>query len=116
MLTGQNPFYRDSVPSVVMAILHEPPRTLEGVPDQLQEIVYRALSKDPQQRYQNCAEILSDLERVKPEFALPAANMDASARTRSDQVRRIQEIRSGSVEIRLVSCGSSKVGAIAVGG
>jgi eukaryotic-like serine/threonine-protein kinase len=83
MLTGQNPFYRDSVPSVVMAILHEPPRTLEGVPGQLQEIVYRALSKDPQQRYQNCAEILSDLERVKPEFALPTANMDASARTRS---------------------------------
>jgi len=83
MLTGQNPFYRDSVPSVVMAILHEPPRTLEGVPGQLQEIIYRALSKDPQRRYQNCAEILSDLERVKPEFASPAANMDPSARTRS---------------------------------
>jgi serine/threonine-protein kinase len=32
MLTGQNPFYRDTVPSVVMAILHEPPRTLEGTP------------------------------------------------------------------------------------
>ena len=83
MLTGQNPFYRDTVPAVVMAILHEPPRTLEGVPDQLQEIVYRALSKDPQRRYQNCAEILSDLERVKPEFASPTANMDPSARTRS---------------------------------
>jgi eukaryotic-like serine/threonine-protein kinase len=83
MLTGQNPFYRDSVPSVVMAILHEPPRTMEGVPEELQQIVYRALSKDPTQRYQNCGQILADLERARTQFGTATAPIDTSAPTRS---------------------------------
>jgi tetratricopeptide (TPR) repeat protein len=83
MLTGQNPFYRDSVPSVVMAILHEPPRTMEGAPEELQQIVYRALSKDPAQRYENCAQILADLERSRTQFGAATAPIDPSAPTRS---------------------------------
>jgi eukaryotic-like serine/threonine-protein kinase len=83
MLTGRNPFERESVPSIVVAILNEPPRKMEGVPAGLQQIVYRALSKDPAQRYQNCAEILSDLERARVQFGSPPAAVDPSAPTRS---------------------------------
>jgi eukaryotic-like serine/threonine-protein kinase len=83
MLTGQNPFGRESVPSIVVAILNEPPRSLEGVPPELQQIVYRALSKDPAQRYQSCAEILSDLERARMQFGSPTDAVDPSAPTRS---------------------------------
>lgn len=62
MLTGNNPFRRESVPATVVAILHEPPRGLDGLPAELQQIIYLALSKDSRTRYQNCSEVLRDLE------------------------------------------------------
>ncbi len=65
MLTGKHPFQRDSLPSVMAAIVQDPPAQLEGVPPQLQRIVLRALAKNPEKRYQNCKEMLADLQAVK---------------------------------------------------
>jgi serine/threonine protein kinase/tetratricopeptide (TPR) repeat protein len=64
MLTGQNPFQRDSVSATVLAVLNEPPASLGDTPLEVQRIVYRALSKDRLKRYQSCSELLKDLERV----------------------------------------------------
>jgi len=83
MLTGQNPFRRDAVPSIIVAILNEPPRPMDGVPLDLQQIVYRALSKDLANRYQSCAEVLADLRRVRAQLPEPSAAADPSAPTRS---------------------------------
>ncbi len=69
MLTGRNPVERESIPGIIMAILNEAPKGLEELPPELQQIVYRALSKQPAKRYQHCAEIIADLERVR---AIPA--------------------------------------------
>jgi serine/threonine protein kinase/Flp pilus assembly protein TadD len=65
MLTGRHPFQRDNLSSVVLAIMHEPPLQLDGVPVELQKIVYRALAKDPANRYQSAQEMLADLQRLK---------------------------------------------------
>ena len=65
MLTGKNPFKRETLSATILAILNEPPGSLEGVPIELQQIVYRALSKDPLHRYQNCLELLRDLEQAR---------------------------------------------------
>jgi serine/threonine protein kinase/tetratricopeptide (TPR) repeat protein len=62
MLTGVNPFERNTVSAILVAVLHEPPRPMEEVPIDLQRVVYRALSKNPETRYQDCGEMLSDLE------------------------------------------------------
>jgi eukaryotic-like serine/threonine-protein kinase len=67
MLTGKHPFQRNSLPSVMAAIVQEPPAQLVGVPPQLQRIVLRALAKDPAKRYQSCKEMLADLRAVKSE-------------------------------------------------
>jgi len=83
MLTGQNPFRRESVPSVVLAILNDRPHAMEGVPLELQQIVYRALSKDVANRYQSCADMLADLQRVRTQLPEPSAAVDLSATTRS---------------------------------
>jgi eukaryotic-like serine/threonine-protein kinase len=83
MLTGQNPFRRESVPSIIVAILNEPPRPMEGVPLDLQQIVYRALSKDLANRYQSCAEVLADLQRVRAQLPEASAAVDPSAPTQS---------------------------------
>jgi serine/threonine protein kinase/Flp pilus assembly protein TadD len=65
MLTGKHPFQRNSLPSVMAAIVQDPPAQLEGVPPQLQRVVLRALAKDPAKRYQNCKDMLADLQAVK---------------------------------------------------
>jgi eukaryotic-like serine/threonine-protein kinase len=65
MLTGLNPFWRDSVPGIVVAILTDPPRPMKGVPLELQQIVYRALSKEPAHRQQNCSELRDELENFR---------------------------------------------------
>jgi eukaryotic-like serine/threonine-protein kinase len=65
MLTGTNPFKRETLSATLLAILNEPPGSLNGAPIQLQQVVYRALSKDPLHRYQNCFELLGDLDQAR---------------------------------------------------
>jgi len=90
MLTGQNPFHRDAVPSMVVAILNEPPLPLDGVPAELQQIVYRALSKDAAHRYQTCAELRADLEKARAALPAPAA-IDQAAPTQSVRPAELQK-------------------------
>jgi serine/threonine protein kinase len=61
MLTGTNPFERKTIPAILVAILHEPPQSFDGLPVELQRIIYCALSKNPEKRYQHCSEMLADL-------------------------------------------------------
>jgi eukaryotic-like serine/threonine-protein kinase len=91
MLTGQNPFLRDSAPSIIIAILNDPPRPMDGVPIELQQIVYRALSKDVANRYQSCAELLSDLQQVRANLPEPSAAPDPNAPTRSIRPAEFQK-------------------------
>lgn len=66
MLTGRHPFQRDNVPAVLFAVLNQLPM-VEGVPLELQRIIYRALAKDPAHRYQSCGELLADLHALPPQ-------------------------------------------------
>jgi len=93
MLTGQNPFWRDNVPSTVVAILNEAPRPMEGVPPELQQIVYRALSKEPAYRYQNCTELRGDLENVRG-ILTPSSAIDLAAPTVSIKSGQFQKYLS----------------------
>ncbi len=69
MVTGINPFRRDTIPATLLAILNEGPQGLDAVPLQLREIIYTALSKDPEKRYQQCSDLIHDLEAVEPTLA-----------------------------------------------
>ncbi len=73
MLTGHNPFRRETLSATLLAILNEAPGPLEGVPIEIQEIVYRALSKDPLHRYQSCYELLRDLDQARTAVVIPDA-------------------------------------------
>ncbi|MBD5159697.1 MAG: serine/threonine protein kinase, partial [Ruminococcus sp.] len=69
MLTGSKPFDNDN--PVAIAVMHmqdipERPRALnQDIPDGLEEIVLRAMEKDPEDRYQSTAEMMSDLDAFK---------------------------------------------------
>jgi eukaryotic-like serine/threonine-protein kinase len=86
MLTGGNPFERTTVSAILVAVLHEAPRPMDGVPLELQRIVYRALSKNPEKRYQDCSEMLTDLEAFCADADAPPASQREKTKGRSTKM------------------------------
>ncbi len=68
MLTGRKPFVGDSVITITYNIMNVQPAMPVGVPSSLQAILQKALAKDPALRYQNAAQLATDLRAEK--FAL----------------------------------------------
>lgn len=70
LLTGENPFRSDSTRSIIFRILHGEPEPLSElnpqVPDELSDVVLRAMDRDPGQRYKNAVEMRYKLERYQP--------------------------------------------------
>jgi serine/threonine-protein kinase len=99
MLAGHNPFSRETIPATIFAIINEPPLLPETVPPELQQVVYRALSKDPLRRYQTCSEMLRDLESVRaalPTTAMPYTHPGHGAKTEAKSSWRVKE----SIDLR----------------
>jgi serine/threonine protein kinase/Tol biopolymer transport system component len=69
MISGHLPFEGSSNSDVIAAILSkEPPplaRYTRNVPEALEWIVTKALTKDPDERYQTAKELMVDLRRIK---------------------------------------------------
>jgi serine/threonine protein kinase len=69
MLTGEKPFPGQSITTVIYKIVNEepiPPRQLNpSVHPGLNDIVMRALAKEPEVRYQNCREMLVELRNYR---------------------------------------------------
>lgn len=69
MLTGEKPFPGQSITTVIYKIVNEepiPPRQLNpSIHPGLNEIVLRALAKEPDERYQSCREMLEDLRNYR---------------------------------------------------
>jgi len=83
MLTGKVPFTGDSAIEIAMKHVNElprPPSKLRAeIPPELDQIVLRALAKEPEDRYQTAEEFIEDLERV--EAGLPISRATATAAT-----------------------------------
>jgi len=77
MLTGRKPFVGDSVITITYNIMNNQPAMPIGIPGPLQQILQRALAKDPNLRYQNAAAMAADLRAEK--FALTAPPPTAQA-------------------------------------
>ena len=69
MITGRVPFEGPTPSHVIVAILEKDPpplaRYLNDVPEALEWIVAKALTKDREDRYQTAREMLTDLRRLK---------------------------------------------------
>jgi serine/threonine protein kinase len=69
MLTGEKPFPGQSVTTVIYKIVNEdpiPPRQLNpSIHSGLNDIVMRALAKEPEVRYQSCRELQEDLKNYR---------------------------------------------------
>lgn len=72
MLTGQLPFPGEYEQAVLYAIVNLPPEPLIGLTMTHEQLVEKCLAKDPQDRYQNMDEILSDLKMLSGKSDPPA--------------------------------------------
>jgi len=68
MLGGGLPFEGDQAQAIIYAILKEKPRPLTGLrpglPPAIEQVVFKALEKDPDKRYQRFEDLLDDLRAV----------------------------------------------------
>jgi serine/threonine protein kinase/Tfp pilus assembly protein PilF len=76
MLAGRLPFEAGDVHRQIIAIQEQEPAPLshyvEGVPERLEEIVFKALAKEPDDRYQTAKGLLTDFKRLKRKLELDA--------------------------------------------
>jgi eukaryotic-like serine/threonine-protein kinase len=64
MISGRRPFRGGSPVETMHAIIHDPAPPLED--PALNEILEKALAKDPKERYQDAGDLALDLRRMKP--------------------------------------------------
>ena len=65
MTTGRRPFEKANAPATLYAVVHSPPAGLDQAPPELCPIIYRALAKDPAERYQVMQEVVDDLRGLQ---------------------------------------------------
>jgi serine/threonine-protein kinase len=85
MATGARPFGGENITGLMWEILNHPPALMDNLPVELKPIVYRALAKEPGQRYPNCEAMLGDLERLRAEISRGGGRMSDVEVTKSVQ-------------------------------
>jgi len=75
MISGRPPFVGETPSHIIVSICeHEPPPLSmdSAVPDELQHIVTKALTKDRKHRYENVKDLLSDIRSLKQRLEVDA--------------------------------------------
>ena len=90
MLTGKLPFQSETAVSVALQQLSEeaPPISTyaDGVPKGMEQIIMKAIAKEPEDRYQSAAEMRADLQGLK---ANPAIVFDHGKKVADDQTKTV---------------------------
>ena len=92
MASGKRPFPQKNSSLLINAILNQPPDPLRSahgeIPPGLEQIIFKALDKNPAYRYQTARELGVDLQRLDG-GSLPVAVPSAPAKKRYSQAARI---------------------------
>ena len=72
MFNGYPPFKSDNEQATVYAILNKDPQPLSNVPEYIERIIHKSLTKDIKNRYQDIREFIKDLKaKSAPDISLP---------------------------------------------
>jgi serine/threonine protein kinase/Tfp pilus assembly protein PilF len=108
MIAGCSPFMAGSSNEIISAILSKQPspglaRHWEIVPERLEEIVAKALTKNRDERYQTCKDLLIDLKRLKQSLQLKASLERSTASNKTGDSARTKGAHSASSAEYVVS-------------
>jgi len=88
MLTGELPFKGEHEQAVIHSILKEKPKSITDqkaeMPPSIEQVVFRALEKDPDKRYQQAEELLDDLKSISAGIVPD----EIKARLRKEKLRK----------------------------
>ena len=104
MVTGHSPFHGDSATTVCFKVVNRdpmPPSAFDlDLPSALDALIFRAMAKDPAERYQNGAELANDLHELRQQY---------KPGTTSTTVGPLSRATSGSFRIATTSSARSSV-------
>lgn len=88
MVTGKVPYDAESPVSIALKHIQDnvvpPKRLVPSIPASLNDLIIKAMAKEPANRYQTAKEILFDLNKIKndPDYSLSAEDDDDADKTR----------------------------------
>jgi len=101
MVTGTAPFEGDTTSDIIAALIKDDPeRMCSKVPElpvEFEQVVNKALAKDPDQRYQTVAAFLSELQHLKDEIKLNALVQTGANSSRTSLKESKQTIRTRGI-------------------
>ncbi len=90
LLTGRHPFAADKISTLLNKVINDQPTALRffrnDLPANLEQVIERALAKDPEQRYQSGLEFAADLSTIGD---LGGAEDDLHSQERFNAVRQL---------------------------
>jgi hypothetical protein len=95
MLTGKNPFEDESFHKIIQAILEREPAPIPDVPPEIWDVVERALTKNPSERYGDGTELLIALMKASGRRSLSEPSLLA-ARVPSDSTITVPPVGTQS--------------------
>ena len=111
MATGQRPFSGETSMSVISSILKDTPKSVSdlnaALPRDLGRIVRRALTKDPERRYQTAKDLRNDLEELKA--SLDSGELDAPASAATPRAARRRPWLATAVVVIVAAIASASV-------
>ena len=123
MATGELPFHGESSAVICEAIMNREPvpvvRMNRDVPSRLEDIINKALEKDRDLRYQNAADMRTDLQRLKRDSTsgrLPASTSSGPERTGQESQPPAPTVTRGSPRRRIYPHGIALLLLAAVAG
>ncbi|MFQ6008621.1 MAG: protein kinase [Candidatus Zixiibacteriota bacterium] len=78
MVSGELPFRGEYEQAVIYSILNEEPEETSEIPANLQQIVAKALAKEPDERYQQMDDMLTDLSTLRKELESASTQVTVS--------------------------------------
>ena len=96
MITGSHPFVRPNTAAMTFAILNQAPSALDAVPDAVQPLIYRTLSKKPEHRQANASELLADLEEARAKITATPPVTEHPTLTRDLSPRELKLLRENA--------------------